>query len=102
MESPNSAAGVPDALWHGDVLAQVAINVGDQGEVRLKTLHREETVHKGVEQPLVKVVVNAATINALGEKCPHGTPRHLVRRQVGTPLKIATSIFEGSFCVNIG
>lgn len=76
----------PYSLWHIDVLASVTINVGHQGEVCLKALHGEQAVHEGVEEALVKVIVYAATIDALGEKGAHGTPGDLVRRKVGTTL----------------
>lgn len=76
----------PYSLWHVDILASVTINVGHQGEVCLKALHSEQAVHKGVEEALVKVVVYAATIDALGEKGTHGAPGYLVGRKVGTTL----------------
>lgn len=78
----------PDALWHADVLP-MTINVGHQRKVCLKALDSEDPVHKGVEKTLVKVVVDATTIYTLGEQGPHGTPGHLVRREVGASLQTA-------------
>jgi len=46
----------------------------------LKAVGREESVHEGVWQPLVKVIVNPPTIDTLGEEGPEGTPGKLVWR----------------------
>lgn len=78
----------PDALRHVDAPSSVPVNVSHEGKVRLKALHGEEAVDERVEQTLVKVVVDTATVDALGEKRSHGTPRDLVWGEVGAPLQL--------------
>jgi len=36
---------------------------------------------------LIKIVVNASTINGLRQQCLYSVPRNFVRRQIGTALK---------------
>lgn len=78
----------PDALWHVNVLP-MPINVGHQRKVCLEALDGEDPVHKGVEETLVKVIVDATTIDTLGEQGSHGTPGHLVGGKVGPSLQPA-------------
>ena len=43
-------------------------------------------MHEGVQQPLVKVVVNPPTIDTLGEEGLEGAPGNLVGGEVGATL----------------
>ena len=78
---------LPYALRHVDTLAPVPINIGHQREISLKTLHSEQTVHKGIQQTLVKIVVYATSVNTLREESTHGTPGDLVGGKVSTTLR---------------
>ena len=69
----------PDPLWHVHLLSWLSINVVHEREGGIKALHSEESVDKRVEQPLVKVIVDPSTVDALREKGPQSTPWHFVR-----------------------
>ena len=70
------------------MLAPLVVNVGHQRKVRLKALLGEEPVDEGVEEALVKVVVDAAAVDALGEKGPEGAPGDLAGRKVSPALYV--------------
>ena len=76
----------PNAFWYDNVLLRVSVNPLHEREIGVETLHSEQSVHKGVEQPLVKIIVDPSSINALGEKGSQGTPGNLVGREVGPSL----------------
>ena len=79
---------IPYAFGHVDMLAPLVVNVGHQREVRLEALLGEEPVDEGVEEALVKVVVDAAAVDALGEKGPEGAPGDLAGRKVSPALYV--------------
>ena len=76
----------PYPVWHVDGLASVSINVPHESKLALEALHCEQSVHERVNETLVKVVVDATTIDALREEGPQCTPGDLVRGEVGTTL----------------
>ena len=80
----------PYSFRHNYVLSRLSIDAADKGEICIKALGREEPVDKGVEKALVKVIVNAASIDALRQEGPHSTPGNLVRRKVSTTLDTHT------------
>ncbi|MPC14668.1 hypothetical protein E2C01_007439 [Portunus trituberculatus] len=58
----------------------------DQRELRVKALGSEQLVEEGSEQPLVKFIVNLATINALGHEGGQGIPWYFLWRQICSTL----------------
>lgn len=63
-----------------------SVQVGDEGEVGLEAAWREQLGEEGQEESLVKVVVNLASVDGLGEQRDQGVPRHFLRRQVSPTL----------------
>ena len=77
----------PNPIRHVNVLPLLVVNGSHEVEIALKALGGEQPVNKGVDEALVKVVVDAATVDALGEQSAQSTPGHLVRGQVGATLR---------------
>ena len=74
------------------MLLWVSVYTLHETEVRVEALDSEETVHEGVEEPLVKVVVNSSSVDALREEGTQGTPRDLVRGKVCSTLYIREAV----------
>lgn len=74
----------PDPIGHLDVL--VSVHLEGKLELAVKAAGGEEAVQEGVEQPLVKLVVDAAAVDGLSHQRLQGCPRDLVWRDVLTTL----------------
>ena len=77
----------PNAFRNDDALLGVTIDALHEREVRVEALDSEQSVHKGVEKSLVKIVVNSPSVDTLGEEGSQSTPGDLVRGQVGPTLQ---------------
>ena len=74
------------SIRHGNILTRLAVNVGHERKLALEASDSEETPDKRVEQALVKVVVDATAVDALGEEGAEGTPGHSVWGEVRAAL----------------
>lgn len=59
---------------HSSCQWRPTIHIADQWELRVKALGCEQLIEEGSEQPLVKLIVNLATIDALGHEGGQGIP----------------------------
>lgn len=57
----------PNAVGHLEIL--VPINLEGQFKLAVEAALSEDALQEGVEQTLVKLIVNAATIDGLGHQC---------------------------------
>ncbi len=63
--------------------------VGNEGKVSIKTLHHEETIDKGIEKTLVKLLsIRPPFTYTLREENSHSTPGDLIWGEVGSTLQI--------------
>lgn len=69
----------------------MSIHLTSQLEFAVKAQSGEETLEESVQQPLVKLVVDTASVNRLGHQSLQSRPRDLVGRDILTALEMQTA-----------